>query len=201
MPDSLHILIASSNPRFGGRYMMACKQSELAVSLAHDGFEALTRLEQGIIDMLLVDGGFPGSVDGLKGIAGDELAHMWRQIEGRGNHLVIGYVSEREALPADDDSAVDNIVARAARHSVVLARMSGCENPAPEGRSRFFIDPAHVVANRGVDYHFWSDDNEDQVVQKLVQSVRSARAALARQVEVSKDPRISRIGDHKPTTG
>jgi hypothetical protein len=96
--NAVQILIASSNDRFLRRFQTAFVSCAIGVLVSTDGCEALTRLEFGGIDILLLGGGYPGSSNGLKGIAGDELAHMWRQIEGRANHLVIGYVSKRLRL-------------------------------------------------------------------------------------------------------
>lgn len=173
-------MIASSNHYFLRRFGVACRDAELEVGIASDGYEALTTLEQGGIDLLLVDGGDPGSASGLNGIAGDELSHMWRQIEGRANHLLIGYVSERNIRLSD-------------RRGVACA--------PPSAASRFFVDPALVVSNRGVDFHFWSDESDDEIIGQLVRGYELVKETKIHAVEGSLDPRISRIADHKKATG
>lgn len=171
-------MIASSNHDFLRRFDVACRHAELKVGIASDGFEALTTLEQGGIDLLLIDGGDPGSASGLNGIAGDELSHMWRQIEGRANHVIIGYVSERNIHLSDRGGVA-------------------CAPPPSSSASRFFVDPALVVSNRGVDFHFWSNESDEEIIGQLVRGYHLAKMTKVRAVEANQDTRIARISDHK----
>ncbi len=197
MSNVIKMLIASSNDSFLRRFQTACAAASISVSIASDGYEALTRLEQGGIDVLLLDGGYPGSKNALKGISGDELAHMWRQIEGRAGHLIIGYVSQLEAFQADRGKIIDASKAAMTSKLDGLAAIVGREERAEPQPSRFFLDPAMHAFNRGVDHHFWSDQADDGVIGELVEAVEASRQAVSKAVESGAEGRVSRLADHK----
>jgi hypothetical protein len=154
LKNDIQMLIASSNERFLRRFETAFVSRAIRVSVVTDGYQALTRLEYGGIDMLLLDGGNPGSKIGLKGIAEDELAHMWRQIEGRANHLVIGYVTERSCLDVGRRAKVDVLKSSMSMKLNELAAIVGSSEASDTKTPRFFLDSAMVAKNRGVDHHF-----------------------------------------------
>lgn len=150
LPNTLQILIASSTSDFLQRFGLAFRSAGLNVSTVSDGYEALTQLEQSGFDLLLVDGGEFGRAPGLSGITGDELSHMWRQIEGRAAHLVIGCVSNVEMRQV--------------------------------ARSRFATNPVEVAQNRGIDHHFWSDEEDDWIVAQLVCELVERRGHAAQTI-------------------
>jgi CheY-like chemotaxis protein len=143
LPNTLQILIASSTSGFLDRFGSAFRSVGVNVTTVSDGYEALTQLEQNGFDLLFVDGGELGRAPGLSGITGDELSQMWRQIEGRAAHLVIGYVSDIKMKQ--------------------------------EARSGLWSDPADVARNRGIDYHFWNDEEDDSIVSQLVDEIIERR--------------------------
>lgn len=161
--NTFQILIASSTSDFFQRFGSAFRSAGLNVSTVSDGYEALTRLEQSGFDLLLVDGGEFGRAPGLSGITGDELSHMWRQIEGRTAHLVIGYVS-----------------------SIKIKQ---------NARSGLWNDPADVARNRGVDYHFWNDEDDDSIVTQLVDDLIERRRVANQTVISSLNSNVARMSD------
>ena len=195
------MLVASSNEPFLRRFQSACAAASISVAVATDGYEALTRLEQGGIDALLVDGGYLGSKNALNGIPGDELAHMWRQIEGRGSHLIIGYVTERDSLEAHDGQIIDVSKASMTAKLDGLAATVGRAGRAEPQPSRFFLDPAIHALNRGVDHHFWSDQADAEFICEIVEAVAAGREAVSKAVQAGADCRVSRLADHKRSMG
>lgn len=95
-PDTteIRVLIASVDFSFTDRFQKAFSARGAHVSFCEEGFEALTMLETSRYSILFFNGGYPDSSEpGLLGIGGNELAHMWRQIERRGEHMTIACVS------------------------------------------------------------------------------------------------------------
>ena len=165
------MLIASSTDAFLSRFEFAFADVALRIFKASDGYEALTLLERGHYDLLLLDGGTSGVDSGLEGISSDELSHMWRQIEGRASRLIIGYVSQR----GPDD--VEN---------------------AP---SRFGYDPVLVAKNRGADHHFWSEQTDAEIVDALLNEVNKRRQQAAQAISLAMSDKvvpISQIGSVGP---
>lgn len=178
MSQAVQILIASSDEAFVCSFDVAACAAGFRVAIATDGFEALTTLELGETDLLLIDGGNSHLTSGLTGIAGDELSHMWRQIEGSGNHLIIGYVSSRCVV--SDDKNIDSA------GTAVKIDSRG-------KRSRFFDDPNYVVVNRGVDLHFWGDEKPGTIVSRLAIEFETRRRVTETAIEDNSDSSVVRL--------
>lgn len=147
MSFDVTILVAATDADFGDRFRSAFQADDVRVTQATDGYEALALLENGDYDILLYDAGNPSAAESvLRGLAGDELSHMWRQVERRGEHMIIACVSR--SLP----------------------------DVATAPRSRFSIDPLIHARNRGADHHFWSDDADETIVRELLASVEHQRS-------------------------
>ena len=197
MNIATQMLIASSNVQFLHRFETACAVASIPVGIASDGYEALTRLEQGAFDVLLLDGGYPGSKNALKGISADDLAHMWRQIEGRGRRLIIGYVTDRDFLEPDDGQIIDASKASMKEKLDALEAIVGHGKRDKPQPSRFFLDPAVHAFNRGADHHFWSDQSETDVIRKLVEAVDASKEAVSNAAKGGPDGRVIRLAYHK----
>ena len=87
--------MAKTGFTFLTRFHRAFSEAGMSVSMASDGYEALAMLEHGGYQILLADAGVTGIHSGLDGMSSVELSRMWRQIEGKSAHVVIGLVSSR----------------------------------------------------------------------------------------------------------
>jgi hypothetical protein len=144
--SAVRVLVASADLVFAEGFCETFGAYGVFAAHALEGFEALTMLESSRYSILLYDDGYSESTEsGLTGIRGDELSHMWRQIERRGEHMVIVCVSRR------DDS-----------ESTLV-------------KSRFAINPADHARNRGVDYHFWDDCSNKDIVVSLLEDINVRR--------------------------
>lgn len=162
--SAMRVLIASADISFADRFCKAFAAIGAHAVYVQEGFEALTMLETSSYSVLLFDAGCVENFQpALSGIRGDELAHMWRQIERRGEHITIGAVSRR-----------------------------GNSDPTLP-RSRFGQDPADHARNRGADYHFWDDQSDQDIVRPLLQDVQVNRTKLREAVEAADGKRVLAI--------
>jgi hypothetical protein len=173
----LQILIASSDENFLRRFESACSAMSLSAGVASDGFEALSCLEAGCFDLALLDGGGGAESSGLTGIAADILSHMWRQIEGRANHLVIAYVAHRDSGQLSRGVSVGREVSPRA------------------------IDPAFLLENRGIDRLSWSDEAEAVVIGGLLDAFYERENAKIAALECCADPHVIRLSGRRQHLG